>query len=175
MATYHLGLPAWAFPGWAGQYFDNQPSSLTSYARVFNTVEGNTTFYSLPEEKTVASWKRSVEGSAFRFCFKLPREVTHQSRPDFEMLATFCDRISPLNNHLGPLLLQFPATVGPSQLPLIESVVSRLPAGFRSVLEVRNIDLFRAPEPLIALIEKYQLGLAVMDTRAVFQGDRFHH
>ena len=52
---YNIGLPAWAFPGWHGRYFNTTPSALASYASVFNTVEGNTTFYHVPDERTVAN------------------------------------------------------------------------------------------------------------------------
>jgi uncharacterized protein YecE (DUF72 family) len=54
---YYLGLPAWGFPGWSGTYFPRpagSESALGHYARVFNTVEGNTTFYRVPDAPTVA-------------------------------------------------------------------------------------------------------------------------
>ncbi len=171
---YRLGLPAWAFTGWQGHFFDNQPSALASYARVFNTVEGNTTFYSTPDKNTVDQWQRTVTDSDFQFCFKLPREVTHQQHADIALLETFCRRIKPLGANLGPLLVQFPATTGPVQLNTIEQVLSHLPSNFRVVLEVRHLDFFRQPETLRPLLEKFRAGLAVMDTRAVFQGDRHH-
>ena len=49
---YYLGLPAWGFPGWTGSYFPEPGaggSTLDHYARVFNTVEGNTSFYRVPD------------------------------------------------------------------------------------------------------------------------------
>jgi len=82
MAHYHLGLPAWAFAGWNNVYFTSEPSALASYASVFNTVEGNTTFYHIPDEASVDSWYQSVLNTNFRFCFKLPKTITHQNRPE---------------------------------------------------------------------------------------------
>ncbi|MDJ0918974.1 MAG: DUF72 domain-containing protein, partial [Woeseiaceae bacterium] len=84
--TYFLGLPAWAFPGWKDRYFTDAPSRLQSYAQVFNTVEGNTTFYRVPDEQTVRRWRDAVAGTAFRFCLKLPKTVTHERTPDMEEL-----------------------------------------------------------------------------------------
>ena len=57
---YRLGLPAWAFAGWRGRYFTARPSQLASYARVFNAVEGNTTFYRTPDAATVTRWREAV-------------------------------------------------------------------------------------------------------------------
>lgn len=171
---YKLGLPAWAFPGWNNLYFNNIPSALTSYASVFNTVEGNTTFYSTPDDKTVAQWQQSVEGRDFQFCFKLPKSVTHTTHPNLHDLDYFLRQIEPLIKHIGPLLLQFPATTGPAALPAMESLVDQLPRDYRYVIEVRHTDFFTNPELLEPLIYKYQLGRVMMDTRAIFRGNRQH-
>jgi len=133
---YKLGLPAWAFPGWNNVYFNNTPSALTSYASVFNAVEGNTTFYSTPDDKTVAQWQQSVDGRDFQFCFKLPKSVTHTTRPNLHDLDYFLRQIEPLKKHIGPLLLQFPATTGPAALPTLENLVDQLPGNYRYVIEV---------------------------------------
>lgn len=106
MATayrYHLGLPAWAFPGWQGRFFEAQPSPLASYARVFGTVEGNTAFYRIPSPEAVGRWRDAVAGRPFRFCFKLPRTVTHERRPDTGDLDAFLSALAPLRDHMGPL------------------------------------------------------------------------
>jgi len=172
--NYKLGLPAWAFPGWHNLYFNNKPSALASYASVFNTVEGNTTFYSTPDEKTVQLWVDAVADTHFQFCFKLPKTVTHSARSNQSDLSQFLHRIEPLGKHLGPLLLQFPATAGPKELGTIESIVRQLPTNFRYVLEVRHQDFFTKPELLEPLLNTYQLGRVMMDTRAIFRGNKHH-
>lgn len=174
MPRYHLGLPAWGFTGWTNTYFSAIPSTLASYASVFNTVEGNTTFYHIPDESSVSSWLHAVQGTDFKFCFKLPRTVTHQKTPDFGELDQFIKRINPLAKHLGPFLLQLPSTTGPDDLKKIDSIAANLPRNFRCAIEVRHEDFFTRPELLESLIEKYQTGRVIMDTRAVFNGDRTH-
>ena len=174
MANYHLGLPAWAYSGWNNTYFKSTPSSLASYASVFNTVEGNTTFYHIPDEKSVSRWLQAVTGRDFKFCFKFPKSVTHTTKPDFRELDLFIQRISPLADHLGPFLLQFPATVGSNEIGRIESILAKLPDNFRSAIEVRDEQFFTHPELLEPTIEKYRLGRVIMDTRSVFHGDRNH-
>lgn len=165
MKNYHLGLPAWAFPGWHNRYFTSKPSALGSYATVFGTVEGNTTFYQIPDNNTVARWQDSVTGKDFKLCFKLPKTVTHQPSPDHRDLTLFFKQLEPLRQNLGPFLVQFPASVGPQQLQKIKQILYRLPGQYRYVLEVRHKDFFSQPEVLQPDIQRYGLGLAVMDTR----------
>ena len=171
---YRLGLPAWAFPGWQGPYLRKSAPPLADYARVFNAVEGNTTFYRVPATKLVAQWREAVSGSDFRFCFKLPRAVTHDRRMDFGQLDDFLRAIEPLGDHLGPLLVQFPAWVGPDALDRIDAVFQRLPAGFQHALEVRHQAFFSQPELLEPLLERFGAARISMDTRALFDGDLTH-
>ncbi len=171
---YHIGLPAWAYPGWKGPYFPPDRSALESYATVFNTVEGNTTFYGIPDEKTVNGWKNAVADTDFRFCFKLPRSVTHETRPSNADLRQFFKTLSPLEGHLGPFMIQLPAKVGPEQLPDLERLVERCPRRYRYVIEVRHKDFFTAPERLESLIDEFNLGRVMLDSRPIYKGDRSH-
>ena len=171
---YNIGLPAWAFPGWHGRYFNTTPSALASYASVFNTVEGNTTFYHVPDEQTVANWQDAVQHTRFKFCFKFPRTVTHQRSPDKHTLKLFLRRLEPLGQHIGPFLLQFPSTVGPADTSFMDGLIQQLPTHYRYALEIRHPDFFSKPQLLEPLIEKYHLGRVIMDTRPVFNGNRQH-
>jgi uncharacterized protein YecE (DUF72 family) len=47
---YYLGCPGWGTKTWVGRLFPTSTRStelLELYARVFNAVEGNTTFFML--------------------------------------------------------------------------------------------------------------------------------
>ena len=169
-----LGLPAWAFPAWRSQYFPTNHTPLAGYARVFNAVEGNTTFYRVPEPRTVRGWLAALRGTDFRFCFKLPREITHEGAKDAKLLITFLQAIEPLGEHVGPLLLQFPAWVGPDELAGFETLFARLSADHQHVLEVRHPAFFTQPEILDDTLERYGLGRVVLDSRALYEGDRSH-
>ena len=171
---YRLGLPAWGFAGWQGAYFRSGEPALSDYARVFNTVEGNTTFYRVPEISTVRRWREAVAETDFEFCWKLPREVTHSPAPDLDLLDIFLNRMAPLGPHNGPLLLQFSERTGPDQLNLVRRILDRLPADRRHVLEVRHPAFFDQPELLTGLIKEYDLGRVCMDTRPLYQGDLDH-
>jgi len=172
---YRLGLPAWAFPDWKDRYFPAKPSPLANYARVFNTVEGNTTFYHVPPADTVAGWCEALADNDLTICFKLPRTVTHERRANLADLKLFLNRIKPLQDNLGPLLLQFPARVGPQHLDSIDRLSALLHhSGHSIVLEVRHPEFFTRPELLEPALDKYSMGRVVMDTRAIFQGNRQH-
>ncbi|MEE4637949.1 MAG: DUF72 domain-containing protein [Wenzhouxiangella sp.] len=171
---YRLGLPAWGFAGWKGRYFHVQGSLLPDYARVFNAVEGNTSFYRIPEAATVSRWVKAVAGCDFEFCWKLPREVTHETRPDLDLLDTFLARIAPLGRHNGPLLVQFSDRTGPNELDTMRRILARLPADRRHVIEVRHPAFFDQPERLEAVLAEFGLGRVCMDTRSLYQGDPNH-
>ncbi|MEO1576421.1 MAG: DUF72 domain-containing protein [Pseudomonadota bacterium] len=171
---YHLGLPAWAFPGWKDKYFEDRPSRLASYARVFNTVEGNTTFYRVPDSDSVARWAAALQDSDFRFCFKLPREVTHDGRPNHAILGRFLEAIRPLRKHVGPLLVQFPATVAPQDLRRFTSVFEQVADAYRMVIEIRHPAFFEDAGALEPWLSKYGAGRVAFDSRPLFEGDLDH-
>lgn len=171
---YRLGLPAWAYPGWKGQYWTDSPSTLANYSRIFHTVEGNTTFYGVPGPRSVAGWKNAVAGRNFEFCFKPPRTVTHSRPASREDLTAFLRAIEPLEQQVGPFLVQFPATVGPANVGAISAVLERLPRDRRCVVEVRHPEFFSNPARLEGLLERFRAGRVVMDTRPLYQGDRQH-
>ena len=148
---YHLGLPAWAFPGWKDRYFTDRPSRLVSYAGV-----------------------STVANSDFRFCLKLPRTVTHERSPDLGELDRFLTRIEPLSGNLGPFLVQFPATLGPGELSAFEPVFERVGRMHRFVIEVRHHSFFDDPELLEPVIERYSAGRVMLDSRPLYKGDRNH-
>ena len=172
---YRLGLPIWAHPGWASRYFEREPSPLASYARVFDAVEGNTTFYGIKDRATVESWRRALAGTDLRISFKPPMAVTHSASPDLAALEDFLERIAPLHEHLGPYLLQFPSRVGPGALARLEPVferVAREPAG--AVVEVRHLGFFDDPATLGGTLDRHGFARVTLDSRALYAGDPSH-
>ena len=171
---YRLGLPAWAFPGWRDRYFPTSPSPLYHYARVFGAVEGNTTFYRVPDDAAVDAWLEAVAGTDFEFCFKLPRTVTHDRRPDVGDLRRFLAAIERLGDHLGPLLVQLPARTGPAELAAVDALLGSLPSWLPRVLEVRHPAFFSDPALLRPLLERHGCGRVILDARPLYEGDRAH-
>jgi uncharacterized protein YecE (DUF72 family) len=171
---YYLGCPGWGLKSWVGRLFPagtKHTDFLARYAEVFNTVEGNTTFYALPTADTVARWREQVPPS-FRFCFKFPQTITHERllHDCAAEVREFLGRVSPLGELLGTLFLQLPPRFGAGQLPLLRAFLASLPAGFRYGVELRDEAFFRAgpdEDATLSLLRERGVDLVIMDTRGV--------
>ena len=170
MTDYRLGLPAWRHHGWEGEYFDDVPDRLAHYASVFNTVEGNTTFYATPSPSTIQNWRSQLSGIDFRACFKLPRSITHDRGTRRDLLH-FLNVMEPMLEHAGSFLVQFPDSVGPDHADHIRRILDGLPANIGSALEVRHPDFFDHETTFNKHFEDTGCFRTIMDTRPVFNHD----
>src|SRR3954468_21051927 len=77
-----IGTQGWNYEAWLGPFYPlgTRPLDyLTVYARAFDTVEVDSTFYAIPAVKTVRGWAERTP-SHFRFALKMPQEITHEQR-----------------------------------------------------------------------------------------------
>ena len=167
---YYLGCPGWGMKSWVGRLFPpgtKDRDFLARYAEVFNTVEGNTTFYALPTPEIVERWRDSVSDD-FRFCFKFPRTISHDKQllDCADDVATFLGRIAPLEGKLGTLMLQLPPRF--TDLDRLRAFLDALPRAFHYAVELRNEVFFAAgPEEdeAVELLRERAADLVIMDTR----------
>ncbi len=171
--TLHLGCPIWANRAWIGNVFASttkQSGLLAAYAQVFDAVEGNSTFYALPSEASVERWAEDTP-ETFRFCFKLPRAVTHDTLLEGarDELARFFARVAPLGPRRGPFMVQLSNQFGPDRLRVLDAFLAELPSEHRFVVEVRHLAFFGAAErELDALLAARGVGRCHFDTTALF-------
>jgi uncharacterized protein YecE (DUF72 family) len=107
--------PLWVgTAGWsvASRYAAELPpggSHLERYARRFDAVEINSSFYRPHRRKTYQRWAQSVP-SGFRFSVKLPKAMTHEARlaDCGALLDGFAAEVTGLGDRLGALLVQLP-------------------------------------------------------------------
>jgi len=171
---YYLGCPQWSNKQWIGELFsvEAKPAAfLRQYAAVFNTVEGNTTFYALPKPATVLKWREETP-PAFKFCFKFPKSISHQLRLQHAEQETndFLKLLAPLGEKLGPFFLQLPPSFDFNTLPDLESFLKSLPADFTYAVEARHLDFFNAmaaEEKFNDLLQSRKIGRVVFDTRGL--------
>ena len=171
---YYLGCPQWTQGEWTKSIFPqhSQPrEALRHYAAVFNTVEGNTTFYAWPAQETVEKWAAAVDQD-FRFFFKFPQEISHTfslAGSALEQACRFIEHLSPLGDRRGPLFLQLPAQFTRARLDVLYHFLRQLPRPNQFVVEVRDPELFHAAgmNELNALLSEVQVERAWMDTRAL--------
>ncbi len=118
-------------------------SRLTYYASLFNSIEINSSFYKIPQERTVSRWACEVP-DGFRFTFKLFREITHCEDLKFEedAIAGFMRNLTGASIKKGCILMQFPPSLTSSfieQLGLLLHLVKRHNrAGWKLAVEFRN-------------------------------------
>ena len=167
---YHLGCPEWGDKDWKGTLFSAKAAPrdfLSQYASVFNTVEGNTTFYALPKAETVERWREDTPDT-FRFCFKFPKWVSHQGALDARQTASFYKVLQPLEGRLGPFFLQLPPHFGASRLDELARFLEGQPREFRYAVEVRNLDFFDKGENerrFEDVLRRFDTDRTVFDTR----------
>lgn len=168
------GTAGWSFPDWYGPFYptrDPPPADggpgplfggplapppdpdaglarrdpLAFYARWFDAVEVNASFYRVPEPETVARWVKTTardQGPPFLFAFKLPAGFTHERAPlDHDLQRAFRACLEPAQaaGVLAAVLAQFPHSFkwGPAareHLGWVTGALSDLPL----VVEVRH-------------------------------------
>ncbi|GAB3462256.1 DUF72 domain-containing protein [Azotobacter salinestris] len=173
MLPYCLGCPSWSEAAWRGSlYPDGTPASdyLALYARVFNAVEGNTTFYAQPSAATVQRWAQRMPAH-FRFCAKLPWDISHSAdlRQQISATQAFVALLAPLGERVTPFWLQLPASFGPARLGELADFL----ACFEKPLavEVRHPAFFQRGEEeraLNRLLRDRGIERLCLDSRALF-------
>ncbi|MCI4328360.1 MAG: DUF72 domain-containing protein, partial [Thermoplasmata archaeon] len=86
---------------------------LAYYAKFFDTVEVDATFYAIPARSMVRGWARRTPES-FRFALKLPRELLERDHPlDEAKVESFLGAAAELGPKLSGVVAQFPPSFRP--------------------------------------------------------------
>jgi len=165
----HIGAQGWNYDGWKSAFFPREAKSdeyLSLYARIFDTVEIDSTFYATPPESTVSNWVARTP-SNFVFSPKLPRKVTHENRlrDSADDVAYFCDWLRMLGSKLGLVLVQLPPDFTPSQFSVLERFLPTLPTDIRFAVEFRHRDWFA--ESTTALLDEHGVALTLVDSEVI--------
>lgn len=143
---------------------------LAQYARMFNAVEGNTTFYAWPSAETVQRWAVNMPAS-FRFTAKIPRDISHAGdlRDHTDALERFERLLSPLGERVSPMWLQLPASFGPSRMDELQALIEVVERPL--AIEVRHPAFFDRSDQeraLNRLLRDRGVERICLDTRALF-------
>ena len=173
---FYLGCAVWAYKDWIGDLFpagSKAADLLALYSRRLTTVEGNTTFYATPTPEVVRRWAAETPES-FRFCFKLPREISHEGplAAQVDTTLAFVERLAPLGGRLGPFFLQLPPAYRADKIDDLARWIAAWPRDRRLAIEVRHEDWYAEPgeSALMELLERYGAGRVVMDVRPLNAG-----
>ncbi len=141
-AEVRTGTSSWTSEAWWGRVYPPAASPsdrLGIYASLYDCVEVDATYYSVPASGMVAGWyARTPPG--FLFALKFPRELLDPKKSvDAERIHGFVRVSASLGEKLGPLLLQFPPWVKPGRsTPFLWALLETLPPGVRYAVELRD-------------------------------------
>ena len=116
------------------------------YARVFNVVEIDSTFYRVPEDDVIESWKSNTPPD-FLFCPKMPGALTHDGRLRVvgRTLESFLRAANLFGEKLGPVLIQLPPSFAYDEgIDRLQSLLSAFPREATAAVEFRHHSWFRA-------------------------------
>jgi uncharacterized protein YecE (DUF72 family) len=163
-ARARIGCSGWQYKHWRGDFY---PAALPQarwfehYARAFDTVEINNSFYRLPERATFAAWARRAP-PGFTFAVKASRFLTHMKKlkdPE-EPIDRLFSRMRALRTHLGPVLYQLPPG-WKADVDRFRHFLEALPGGIRHVVEFREPSWYVTG--ILDLMERHGIALCLHD------------
>ena len=141
----YIGTSGFSYDDWKGHFYPDRidkKDMLSYYARSFNTVEINATYYAVPSAASVAAMDKKTPED-FQFVVKAHKDMTHADQPRPEVFDAFLAAIQPLRDSgkLGCVLAQYPWSFKPTpenqgRLRQFKDRVGDVPA----VVEFRNAD-----------------------------------
>lgn len=175
MAHVRIGCSGWDYPHWRARFHAAEiPRAqwLEGYARSFDTVELNNSFYRLPAPETFARWAARVP-EAFVFAVKASRYLTHVKRlkDPAEPIARLLSHAEHLGSRLGPLLYQLPPRWMPDvqRLSTFVATLPRFSPGDEAppVGPLQHVIEFRhetgVTDEVLALLARHGVGLCLHD------------
>jgi len=146
-----IGCQGWNYDDWttkadgATVFFPRGTRSnqmLEIYAKVFDTIEVDSTFYAIPASSAVENWYRKTPEN-FTFSLKMPQQITREynlREPSFPIMEEFCERVSLLKEKLGAVLIQLPPNFEASKenAKALREFLAELPRDVRFAVEFRN-------------------------------------
>jgi uncharacterized protein YecE (DUF72 family) len=141
-ARAYVGCSGWFYWKWRGSFYPADlptPEWFDHYAKNFDTVEINASFYSWPTVANVKSWLRRAPNEKFVYTVKVCELITHIRRfkgtkvlvKDFGLIADI------LGKRMGCFLFQLPPSYQYSKVRL-RSILGQLDPARRNVVEFRH-------------------------------------
>jgi uncharacterized protein YecE (DUF72 family) len=166
----YVGCAKWGRKDWVGKIYPKgtkEADFLNEYAKRFNCIELNATFYRMPTQSQTGGWKNKV-GSDFMFCPKFTNTITHIRRlkNTDELVDRFLEGINGFRDSLGPIFLMPHPGMGPKTAETIETFIAALPDDVDLFVELRHDDWFEDKEAfqnIFAILEKHKAGSIITD------------
>lgn len=147
-----IGISGYVYRGWREKFYPSELPArrwLEYASRRFNSIELNSTFYSLKSPAVYDKWAREVPDD-FVFAIKGSRFVTHnlKLRNAAGALANFfASGVLALGQKTGPFLWQLPATYGYTR-ERVSEFLAQLPASSGEAARLARRHDERVKQPL---------------------------
>ena len=166
-----IGTSGWHYKHWKGPFYPEKlPASkmLEYYAQHFDTVELNNTFYRLPLESGLETWRESTP-KGFLYAAKGSRYLTHMKKlKDPEQgVARFFERVDKLGRKLGPIVFQLPPW-WEVDVDRLRGFLEALPPRHKYAFELRN-PTWRTPE-VYRLLRRHNAAFCIFEIAGQFSG-----
>jgi uncharacterized protein YecE (DUF72 family) len=156
LKEYLIGTGGWAYFQVPGLH------PLAAYAKAFNFVEVNSTFYQIPPIKEAETWRKLVPAD-FEFAVRGHRSITHKHRlqPTEEALEAF-EKMRQICRVLDAdiLHLQTPLSLKPTQtfVSNLRNLLSTIDLEkLRLALEIRGASSTKLPIDLVRTMQRYEV------------------
>jgi uncharacterized protein YecE (DUF72 family) len=139
--TVLVGTSGWQYRDWRLRYYPRGVAQARWFEHLmhdFRTVELNVTFYRLPKAETFAGWYVRSPADAI-ITVKASRYLTHikRLRDPEPSVAMLMERVTPLRDKLGPVLLQLPPDMTVN-VDALQAALRLFPPGTRIAVEPRH-------------------------------------
>lgn len=165
-----VGCAKWGRKDWIGSIYPpgtKESDFLPLYARHFNSIELNATFYKIPSFKQAEEWKSHV-GKDFLFVPKISNSISHIHRLKNveERLGWFLNGIKGFGENLGPVFLMLHPNMGPKSLDTVESFIQSIPKEIKLFVELRHQGWYEkegGAGDVFTMLEKHGVSAVITD------------
>ena len=162
----YTGTSGFSYDDWKGEFYPakiDKKNMLAFYARSFNAVEINSTYYAIPGAASFASMDAKTPDD-FKFAVKAHKDMTHADTANAATFDAFKGAIGPLidSGKLGCVLAQYPWGFKPNDVSLdrIRDLRDRM-GDIPTIVEFRNSDWVN--DQTFELLRDLDLGFCCVD------------
>lgn len=164
---YIIGTSGWNYPHWKGIFYPEYlPKNqwFSYFAKEFDTVEVNYSFYNWPKAETLQRWYRQTP-SHFKFTMKAPRVITHlkKLKETDQYVKNFYELTSHLKEKCGAHLFQLPPsyTLTENNWNKLEKFLNTLDGRKDNVVEFRSPEWWR--KDVYELLKKNKVNFCIVN------------
>lgn len=162
----HVGTSGFSYKDWEGVFYPETVSAgerLSYYAREFDCVEVNYSYYRIPDRNTLQAMAAKVPAD-FIFVIKANRQMTHEREGNVAAFTQFRQALIPWQERgmIGCVLAQFPSSfhntpANRDYLAYLRSQMGDIP----TVIEFRHRTWLRGG--VFDLLRELQFGICCVD------------